>query len=239
MPDDLPRLTLQRKPTAELPLMGQTILAVEDSRYASEALRLLAMRSGARLRRADTMAAARRHLSVYRPTVVLVDLGLPDGNGVQLIEDIAGDAVAGPILLAVSGDSSLETAALDAGADGFLEKPIASLAAFQNAILSRLPPEAHPPGPRAVETGAVEPDTLALKDDLAQAAAVLSTGESDGAVDYAAQFVASFARSAQDQRLAEAAGALARVRAAGGPSDTARGRLAELVEQRLAAARAF
>eukprot|EP01031_Cornospumella_fuschlensis_P014764 gene14764-18040_t len=69
----------------ELPLQGVTILAVEDSRFACEALRLIARRAGARLRRAETMAAARDHLRVYRPDVVLIDLGLPDGRGDALI----------------------------------------------------------------------------------------------------------------------------------------------------------
>jgi DNA-binding response OmpR family regulator len=67
------------------PLAGLTILAVEDSRFASEALRLMCLRSDARLRRADSLEQADRHLSVYRPDVVIVDLGLPDGNGADLI----------------------------------------------------------------------------------------------------------------------------------------------------------
>jgi CheY-like chemotaxis protein len=70
-------------------LQGVTILAVEDSRFACEALRLIARRAGARLRRAETMAAARDHLRVYRPDVVLIDLGLPDGRGDALIRDLA------------------------------------------------------------------------------------------------------------------------------------------------------
>ena len=39
------------RPTAAKPLLGQTLLAVEDSRFAGEALRLLAQKSGARFRR--------------------------------------------------------------------------------------------------------------------------------------------------------------------------------------------
>ena len=61
-------------------LFAVTILLVEDSRSASEAIRLYAAESGARVRRADSLHAASRHLAIYRPNVVMVDLGLPDGE---------------------------------------------------------------------------------------------------------------------------------------------------------------
>ena len=75
-------------PTADRPLLGLTVLVIEDSRDACEAMRLLCLRSGARIRRADCMRAARRHLQVYRPSVVIADLGLRDGNGIDLIQEL-------------------------------------------------------------------------------------------------------------------------------------------------------
>ena len=50
-------------------LFAVTILLVEDSRSASEAIRLYAAESGARVRRADSLHAASRHLAIYRPNV--------------------------------------------------------------------------------------------------------------------------------------------------------------------------
>ena len=70
-------------------LFAVTILLVEDSRSASEAIRLFAAESGARVRRADSLHAASRHLAIYRPNVVMVDLGLPDGDGMALIRHLA------------------------------------------------------------------------------------------------------------------------------------------------------
>ncbi|HCX69603.1 MAG TPA: response regulator, partial [Rhodobiaceae bacterium] len=111
----------------------------EDSRYACEAMRLLCLRSGARIRRADCIRSARRHLQVYRPSVVVVDLGLPDGNGADLIAELAAAETEKSAVLATSGDDSLEAEAMAAGAQGFLSKPITSLAAFQQMVLAALP----------------------------------------------------------------------------------------------------
>ncbi|MEL7345922.1 MAG: response regulator, partial [Pseudomonadota bacterium] len=79
---------MSRPPTAEKPLLGQTLLVVEDSRFSCEAVRLLCLRSGARIRRADSIRSARRHLRTYRPSIILVDIGLPDGSGLDLIHEL-------------------------------------------------------------------------------------------------------------------------------------------------------
>ena len=101
------------------PLTGLTVLVVEDSRFASEAVRLLCLRSGARIRRADCLRSAERHLRTYRPAVVIVDLGLPDGDGAGLIRQIASAEPRVPVVLGLSGDPDGRNAAMSAGADGF------------------------------------------------------------------------------------------------------------------------
>lgn len=94
--------TRQAKMQALNPLMGLTILIVEDSRYASESLRLLSLRSGARIRRADCLSFARRHLQVYRPSVAIIDLGLPDRTSLDLVQDLAMASPRLPVILACS-----------------------------------------------------------------------------------------------------------------------------------------
>ncbi len=233
MDDSDPFTAPLRKPTAARPLLGLTILVVEDSRYASEAMRLLCLRSGARIRRADSLRAARRHLQVYRPSAVIVDLGLPDGSGLDLIAELDEARPRVGVLLACSGDDFAETVALAAGADGFLAKPIHALASFQEAILSRLPIDLQPPGPRHVGNEAIDPDPLAFRDDMAHAAEVLTDATDGKMLDYAAQFLGGVALSASDDALAHAARQLAETRAAGRPVTVEAARVAGLVQDRL------
>jgi len=180
-----------------LPLQGLTLLLVEDSRYASDALRLMCQRSGARLRRAGSIAAARAHLRAYRPDLAIVDLGLPDGRGEGLIRSLAR---AGHFpVLGTSGDPDGRRHALAAGADGFLDKPVPGLAAFQSAVLALIPGAAP-----AAAGGAVTPDPLALADDLVRAAAVLEAGPGPAERAWARGFVAGLARLTDDATLAAA-----------------------------------
>jgi DNA-binding response OmpR family regulator len=191
-----------------LPLHGVMILVVEDSRFASEALRLMCQRNGARMRRAESLSAARRHLDVYRPDVVIVDLGLPDGDGCTLIRELHGPPGLGPAVLATSGDPSLRLSALAAGAAGFLEKPVEDLAAFRAAVL-RLFPGAPMPLPEALPDPGPPPDPIALTDDLAHVADRLSLDPGQEERRYLAGFLRGLARSAHDAALAQAAGQIA------------------------------
>lgn len=217
------------------PLTGLTLLVVEDSRFASEAVRLLCLRSGARIRRADTVKAALRHLQTYRPGAVIVDMGLPDGDGAEVIAAIAKTTPRVPVILGTSGDPDKREAAMAAGADGFIVKPIESLAQFQQAILAALPLEARPLGLRLLPDDVIVPDRAALRDDLAHVAEVLNAADDTDAIDYIARFLAGVARSAHDRVLEDAATALARDRGQGAALALDLARVSGLVQDRLAA----
>ena len=206
-----PDFAMRPVPTAQRPLLGQTVLLVEDSRYASEAVRLLAMRSGARIRRADCIASAERHLNTYRAGIAIVDLGLPDGSGLELIARLAKATQRPTVLLGTSGQGreEIEEEILAAGADGFLPKPIDSLAAFQNAVLRHLPDDHQPKGLRLVGTDIVEPDKLALAEDLVHASRLLE--DTAIAPRFVADFIQGIARTGRDDALrVEAEGLAAR-----------------------------
>lgn len=222
-----------RPATASRPLLGLTILLVEDSKFASDGIRLMCLRSGARIRRADSLANARRHLRVYRPGAVIVDMGLPDGSGAELIAEIAATTPRVPVILGTSGDPETEVRARDAGADGFLHKPVSRIADFQAALLAHLPPDRQPPGPRALPDDRIDPDPVSYRDDLTHAAEVLGKDTASQSLDYVAQFLGGVARSAGDAPLSEAAAALAARRRDGGQIGGEVARIAALVEARL------
>jgi CheY-like chemotaxis protein len=177
-----------------------TLMLVEDSRHAAEAVRLLARRLGMRLRRADSLSLARQHLRVYRPDVALIDLGLPDGSGLELIAELA---LARPRLrriVALSADPDAGPEARAAGACAFVAKPLrlpGDLAALLGPEAPVLPAAALPDRTAGRNAGA---DPLALRDDLMHARDVLAR-PGPGDVDYVVRFVQGVARCVGDPGL--------------------------------------
>ncbi len=193
-------------------LFAVTILLVEDSRSASEAIRLFAAESGARVRRADSLHAANRHLAIYRPSVVIVDLGLPDGDGIELIRHLARASTPITGIIAMSGAerSAWQDAAMAAGASACMPKPIEGLASFQNCILSVLPDSdtRRKPEERHVALAGRASMMTALDDDLRRARALLTEAlpaGDDETVAYCGQFVGSVGEMLGDDELVAAA----------------------------------
>lgn len=235
MPDDLGQLSMTIHPTAMRPLLGLTVLVVEDSRYASEAIRLLCIRSGARIRRADSLSAAHKHLRIYRPSVIIVDIGLPDGSGIDLVAELAKvDKIERPVILATSGADAegFQEQALAAGADGFLEKPIETVSEFQQAILQHLPKDMHPSGPRPVSKEVVEPDQLSLREDLSHLDELLS--EEPETLNYVAPFLQGLARLSGDTALKKASDALSDAFSKGRDLSQPIAKIRNLIRDRLA-----
>jgi len=231
--DDFDMLSQYRSPTPARPLLGLTILVVEDSRFASEAIRLMCLRSGARIRRADCLASARRHLQVYRPSVMIIDLGLPDGSGADLIAEMNALSPRVGVILGMSGDDGAADDANAAGADGFLAKPVTNLATFQEAVLAHLPADRQPLGPRSLNDEVIRPDAVSYHDDLAHAAELLVDEPETEVLSYLAQFVGGVARSAGDAPLAEAASLLAEATGSSRALRSEAAQLAGLVQERL------
>ncbi|MDP5086457.1 MAG: response regulator [Yoonia sp.] len=233
--DAIDDLLFTRAPTARRPLLGLTVLVVEDSRFASEAVRLMCLRSGARIRRADCLENARRHLAVYRPTVILVDVGLPDGSGLALITALAQATPKIEVILGMSGDTTAKADVMAAGADGFIDKPMDSLTAFQSAILAHLPVNRQPPAPRLVQDERISPDLIAYRDDLTHVAQLLKDGDEGSTLDYVTQFLGGVARIARDHDLDAAVTNLAQIRHKGRDPLQGVATLSQIVQARIAA----
>ena len=107
---------------------------------------------GYRVAEAADVRSAMRSLESARPDVILLDLGLPDDDGLVLIRRVRRDATT-PILVLSARDAEPDkVAALENGADDYLTKPfgLAELRARIGALLRRAGGPAADPGGRIV-----------------------------------------------------------------------------------------
>jgi DNA-binding NtrC family response regulator len=108
---------------ARRPSAAPSALIVEDDADFRASLARLVEREGYATREAATLARARSELAGRVPDVVLVDLGLPDGGGLELLRDPELPPVE---FVVITGNATVETAveALRSGALDYLTKPI-------------------------------------------------------------------------------------------------------------------
>ena len=99
------------------------ILIVEDDAHIRRLLRATMQRAGHEVAEAADARAALALLDIEKPDVVLLDLGLPDRDGLELIGPIRQRSAATIIVVSARDDSGEKVAALDLGADDYLTKP--------------------------------------------------------------------------------------------------------------------
>ncbi len=99
-------------------------LIVDDDAGFRESLAMLVAREDFEVREADGLEAARTQIEEHPPDVMLLDLGLPDGDGTALLHDES--VRAGSEIIVVTGNASVPSAvqALREGALDYLTKPI-------------------------------------------------------------------------------------------------------------------
>jgi two-component system KDP operon response regulator KdpE len=100
-----------------------TILLIEDDASLSTALAATLKAAGYRPVRAQTAAEGLRWFSHYAPDLVLLDLGLPDRDGLTVIADIREKGSTPIIILSAREAEAMKVRALDAGADDYVQKP--------------------------------------------------------------------------------------------------------------------
>ena len=131
---------------------GPHVLLVEDDEATRSAVGGNLRGHGYRVAEAGTLAEATRSLDHDRPDLILLDLGLPDGDGSTLIRRVRRDTTTPILVLSARGQEHDKVGALDAGADDYVTKPfgLAELRSRMAAILRRAA------GPDAGAEGVIE-----------------------------------------------------------------------------------
>ncbi|WP_229726814.1 response regulator [Sphingomonas alpina] len=104
-----------------MPVMPR-ILIVEDDTHIRRLLRVAVERMGWQVGEAATAREALSLLDIDKPEVVLLDLGLPDRDGLELIQ-LMKKRGAAVLVVSARDDTAEKVAALDLGADDYLTKP--------------------------------------------------------------------------------------------------------------------
>ena len=102
------------------------ILIVEDEADIRRFVRLTLETEGHTVHEATTLQRGLIEAGTRRPDLVVLDLGLPDGDGVDLIRDLRTWSAMPIIVLSARSAEASKIAALDAGADDYLVKPFGS-----------------------------------------------------------------------------------------------------------------
>jgi len=99
------------------------ILVIEDEKEIRRFVRSALEAEGLRVYEAETLQRGLIEAGTRKPDLIILDLGLPDGDGMQLITDMRHWSTIPIIVLSARNDEEDKIAALDAGADDFLTKP--------------------------------------------------------------------------------------------------------------------
>lgn len=119
---------------------GYRILVVEDDAAVRRLVTTTLDMHGYAVREAKTATQALLELSSQAPDLAILDLGLPDGDGVDVIRSLRGWSALPVIVLSARLEDADKVAALDAGADDYLVKPfsVEELLARVRVALRRL-----------------------------------------------------------------------------------------------------
>jgi two-component system KDP operon response regulator KdpE len=118
---------------------GRTVVLVEDEPQIRRFVRGALESEGCQVFEAETLKKGLVEAGTRKPDLVVLDLGLPDGDGIDFIRDLRGWSGVPVVVLSARTDECDKVAALDAGADDYLTKPfgVGELLARVRAALRR------------------------------------------------------------------------------------------------------
>jgi two-component system, OmpR family, KDP operon response regulator KdpE len=116
------------------------VLVIEDEPGIRAVLRVLLAAEGYRYIEADTALRAEIEARSHKPDLLLIDLGLPDGDGLKVIRRVREWSTVPIVVLSARAMEEQKVAALDAGADDYIVKPFSApeLLARLRAALRRV-----------------------------------------------------------------------------------------------------
>jgi two-component system, OmpR family, KDP operon response regulator KdpE len=122
------------------------VLVVDDEPQILRALQTNLRGAGYEVETASTAEGALAAAAMRPPDAVILDLVLPDGRGIDVCRELRSWSSAPVLVLSVVGDEAEKVAALDVGADDYVEKPfgIDELLARLRALLRRAGPSTDP-----------------------------------------------------------------------------------------------
>ncbi|MFS2223516.1 two-component system response regulator KdpE [Pantoea sp. B65] len=100
-----------------------TVLIVEDEKEIRRFLRIALEGESLRVFDSETLQRGLIEAATRKPDLVILDLGLPDGDGIDFIRDVRQWSAMPIVVLSARSDEQDKIDALDAGADDFLSKP--------------------------------------------------------------------------------------------------------------------
>jgi len=115
------------------------VLVIEDEKQIRRFVRAALEEEGCQVSEAESMAQGLIEAGSRKPDLLILDLGLPDGNGIDLIRDLRGWSDVPVLILSARAQETDKIEALDAGADDYLTKPfsVGELRARLRALLRR------------------------------------------------------------------------------------------------------
>jgi two-component system, OmpR family, KDP operon response regulator KdpE len=140
------------------------VILVEDEAQIRRFVRAALESEGCQVFEAETAQRGLIEAGTRKPDLIILDLGLPDCDGVEFIRDLRSWATLPVLVLSARSTEQDKIAALDAGADDYLVKPFGTgeLLARVRAILRRLNNKADTTAQSSIEFGDVRVD-LALR----------------------------------------------------------------------------
>lgn len=101
----------------------RTILIIEDDKYIAHFIDISLSKENYSVLTAETAAEGMFLFSSYRPDIVLLDLGLPDRDGVDLLRELRTFSETPVLIVSARGQEKEKIAALDLGANDYITKP--------------------------------------------------------------------------------------------------------------------